>query len=302
MEKNFWLDKKVLVSGSEGFVGTALVKALKDRKAIVTGFDLKNGQDVRKITDVRDALDLKPDIVFHLAAETQVVKAKGDIINTYSTNIAGTLNIVKACLEANVPVVIASTDKVYGSSRRPVIEDSELVFGNGVYEDSKCYMDYMVRDICEKSNLQAVLTRSANIYGFGDGNDARLVPGLINHILKNKPFSLRSNGKQVRTYVYVDDVVAAYMLLGESFLNRGVKSGEVFNIASYEDVLSVVQVCNLAGVEVEVVKSRDNKELDKQVVYADKLRALGWCPRMNMADFFESVWERKEHEPKKKDQ
>lgn len=303
MEKNFWLEKKVLVTGSEGFVGKYLVKALKSQKAVVTGFDLKTGQDVCKIGDVKDAIDLKPDIVFHLAAETQVVKAKGDIINTYCTNIGGTINICRACAEANVPVVIASTDKVYGSDRRAVDENCDLVFGNGVYEDSKCYMDYIVRDIIRGSNLQAILTRSANIYGFGDGNDARLVPGLINHILHNKLFSLRSNGKQIRTYVYVEDVVAAYLLLGELFLNRAISSGEVFNVAGYEDVLDVASVCAIAGVDVTLSRDINNHELDQQIVVADKLRGLGWCPRINMSTFFESVWERKEkaNEPKTKD-
>lgn len=305
MEKDFWVGKNVLITGYKGFVGKNLAEALTAAGAFVYGIDKKDGRcDIRFLSDVAFEFSLIPDkspidIVIHLAAETQVGRAENTIVNTYETNIAGTINVLSQCVHYDIPVIVASSDKVYGSSKWPCDEHNDVVFGNGVYCDSKCYVDMITRDMCERSKLRAIITRSANIYGLNDENEARLIPGLINHILRDEPFSLRSNGKQVRSYIHVDDAVSAYMFLAECLILGKVSTGTVYNFVGHDQYFTALEICDMAGVHVNPIDG-DNGELDEQIVHADPLFDLGWESKIDMEEFFEEILEMKDELTKEK--
>lgn len=305
MEKDFWVGKNVLITGHMGFVGKNLAEALAAAGAFVYGIDKKDGRyNIRHLSDVSFKFSTIPyegptDIVFHLAAETQVGRAENDIVNTYQANIAGTINVLSQCIYYDIPVIVASSDKVYGSSQWPCDEHNDVVFGNGVYCDSKCYVDMITRDMCERSKLHAIITRSANIYGLNDENEARLIPGLINHILHDAPFSLRSNGKQVRSYIHISDAVSAYMLLAENLILGKISTGTVYNLVGHDQYFTALEICDMAGVQVNPIDG-DNGELDEQIVYADPLSDLGWESKVDMEKFFEEILEMKNELTQKK--
>lgn len=296
MNKEFWNKKKVLITGDKGFIGTALTKALKDAGATISGFDLKNKQDIRDVATVdKEIRGFAPDIVFHLAAITQVTDAEKDIAATYATNIGGTLNVCAICMELNIPIIVASSDKVYGNTGRSWAYENATLYGysGGIYSRSKVAMDELVRDLCGKG-LQGVITRSANVYGFGDKNDKRLIPGLLNSLSGKEKFKLRTHGRQVRTYIHIDDAVGAYVAVAEAFLNRKVNTGTIFNFSNKE-TWTAEEICMSAarafGLPADHFLSDsaqdDNGELPMQYVAERNLTVFtGYQFTMDMETFW----------------
>ena len=160
------------------------------------------------------------DIVFHLAAQTQVIDAKLNPLNTFNSNIKGTWNVLNECLKKDVPIVVASSDKAYGvSNELPYLESHEL---NGVYpyEVSKSITDMLVKSYHQTYDLNVVSLRCGNIYGGGDLNWDRLIPGVCKWLFNNEQPVLRTDGSFKRDWVYVEDVVDAYIQVGSSLYNQ----------------------------------------------------------------------------------
>ena len=297
---DFWKTRRVFVTGATGFLGANLVTRLvKEQAAVVclqrdavqpNSFDLFGLRD--KVTvvngDVQDLSLLQRilneyeiDSVFHLAAQAIVGAANRSPISTFETNVRGTYMLLEACrLSPSVKrVVVASSDKAYGSNTTlPYREDFPL-HGTFPYDVSKSCTDLLARSYALTYDLPVVVTRSANIYGPGDINLSRIIPGTIVAVLKNESPIIRSDGTPLREFIFVDDVVSAYLTLAEN-ISRA--KGEAFNVGSDRPV-QILELTNriidLAGSNGDIeptimLKSKIEHEIDAQYLSADKIHSL----------------------------
>ena len=310
--EGFWHDKSVLVTGAGGFVGSWLAHALVEQGATVTAilrdeprlsnFNLLGLPERVNVlrASVTDAAtverafnEYEVDTCFHLAAQAIVGAANRSPVSTFESNIRGTWTVLEACRTARLVerVVVASSDKAYGSQPQlPYTEEMPLL-GVNPYDASKVCAEVLVRSYRETFRLPVVVARCANIYGGGDLNFSRLVPGTVRSVLAHERPIVRSDGTPVRDYIHVDDAVAAYLALGEQLDRPGIP-GSAFNFGggepiSVRDILGRILVaCEAHDLQPDVRGSgAPAGEIDRQ--YLDSGRAgtvLGWKPRITLDD------------------
>jgi CDP-glucose 4,6-dehydratase len=310
MTERFWQDRPVFVTGATGLVGAWLLKQLlaagADIVCLVRDWIPKSemicSQDIERVKtvrgDVRDrdcierALgEYEIDTVFHLAAQTIVGIANRNPVSTFESNVAGTWNLLEACRRSPAvkSIVVASSDKAYGDQTvLPYSEDTPLQ-GQHPYDVSKSCADLIAHMYAVSYQLPVAITRCGNFYGGGDLNWNRIVPGTIRSVLRGERPVIRSDGKFVRDYFYVEDGAAAYMTLAEGLSHRPELRGEAFNF-SYELQISVLdlvrQILDRMGSDLQPdVRNEVSNEIRHQYLSATKAReVLGWQPLYNLDD------------------
>lgn len=304
----YWAGKRVLVTGCTGFVGGRLAHRLVDAGAIV--FGLIWGADPnanfyregleKRVTcvpgDIRDLALLTNvlghdhiDTVFHLAAQAIVTKANVSPQDTYDTNARGTWTLLEAARQISSlrRVVVASTDKVYGEQESLPYRESSPLSATNPYDVSKVCADLIAQSYAKTFCLPVAVVRCGNIYGGGDLNFDRLIPGTIRAALQNKNPMLRSDGTFTRDYLYVDDAVEAYLRLAQA-LDHERFHGEAFNFGNEQPfpVLEVVaRILDLTGRRnlTPVVQDVATAEIRNQYLSSAKARnELGWAPTYHL--------------------
>jgi len=298
----FWRDRPVLVTGATGLVGSWLVKRLLDVQADVVCLvrdwvpqsELAQSGDIGRTCvvrgDVRDQATIERvlgeyevDTVIHLAAQTIVGIANANPISTLETNIGGTWTLLEACRRSPRvnQIVVASSDKAYGDHDvLPYSEDCALQ-GRHPYDVSKSCADLISLMYAETYDLPVAVTRCGNFYGGGDLNWNRIVPGTIRSILRGQRPVIRSDGKSIRDYFYVEDGAQAYMLLAERLASDRSLAGQAFNFSNElrMTVFDVVKrISELMGSSLEPdVRNEAHNEIVDQYLDATKARTrLGW--------------------------
>jgi len=309
MDNKFWHNKKVLVTGFEGFLGSHLTRALVSLGARISGLDIKvkrketilTKADYEKITVIKGSVvnyklvkriinKNKINLVFHLAAEAIVGKCYYSPLRTFSTNIEGTWNILEVCRRAKIipSIIIASSDKAYGAHKNlPYTEDAPLQ-GNHPYDVSKSCADLITNTYAHTYSLPVCVTRCGNIYGPGDFNFSRLIPDAMKSLALNKRLEIRSDGKFVRDYIYVDDIVKGYLRIAE-LLKKNELFGDSFNLSNdcpltVIELLQKINKLNLCGNKLNYkVLDLAKYEIRKQYLSSAKARrVLGWKPAYNL--------------------
>ena len=300
----------ILVTGATGIVGGWLVRRLLDLRAEVVVLlrdepahaELLRSGDVSRVTRVRGNLedgrllgrilvDYDVRLVFHLGAQTQVVTAHHDPLGTLEANVRGTYQLLEAVRRQVRPpaLVVASSDKAYGTSERlPYTEDHPLA-GRGIYDASKSAADLIATAYAVSYGLPLAIARCGNIYGGGDLNWDRIVPGTIRSLLGGERPVLRSDGQPRRDYLYVHDAVNAYLRLAEAVLS-GDLAGEAFNFGHNEPV-SVLRIVDelrdiLGRQDLDpVILGTASGEIPDQYLDASKAAArLGWRPTFGLRE------------------
>jgi len=312
---NFWKGKRVLVTGSTGVIGLNLINRLSSYGAEVVALvrdwvpqTMKCGTWLdgnSSVTLVRGELEdyffimrvlseYEVRYVFHLGAQTLVNVGNASPVTTFRANIEGTWNLLEAVRVLDgyshtmESVCIASSDKAYGSSPiLPYTEEMPLR-GDHPYDVSKSCTDLIARSYGKTYDLPVSIARMGNIYGPGDLNFSRIIPGTIRSILEGKRPEIRSDGTPVREYFYVEDAVTSYLALAENAqkLNR---PGEAFNFSSGEkrSVADVVkQILELMDADLEAVTLNTGKhEIQDQYLSIQKAKKLlGWHPMFSLKD------------------
>lgn len=300
----FWHERPVLITGSTGLLGSWLVQTLLEARALVVGLirdevpqsHLVQSGMIHKIRIVRgDVTDYatmeralneyEVDAVFHLAAQTIVGIANRAPLSTFEANIRGTWVTLEAARRTPTVrrIVVASSDKAYGTQPMlPYTEDMPLQ-GQHPYDVSKSAADLIARAYATTYELPVAVTRCANLYGGGDLNWNRLVPGTIRSALQGQAPVIRSDGTFVRDYLYVRDAVRAYLMLAEA-LDRDEIRGEAYNCGTDEPmsvlkmtrtILSLSPHPELAPLVLDEVRN----EIKDQYLSSRKIRsAIGWTP------------------------
>ncbi len=299
----FWIDRRVLVTGATGLVGSWLVKRLLAEQSQVVALvldadpqsELIRSGDINRVTVVNGALEdfaaverainlHDVDTVFHLGAQTLVGTALRYPLATFEANVRGTYHVLEACrLHRSLVqrVIIASTDKSYGEAERlPYTEDMPLA-GRHPYDVSKSCTDLLTQGYHRTYDLPVAISRCGNIYGGGDLHWSRIVPGTIRSLWRGERPMIRSDGTFVRDYIYITDVVEAYLQLGQQLDRPGVR-GEAFNFST-ESYMTVTEI--VAAIQklmnrqdlAPVVLNEAKAEIRKQTLSAQKARRLlGW--------------------------
>lgn len=304
IDNRFWLDRPVFVTGATGLLGGWLVKRLIELKADIICLvrdwvpqsELVRARLVEHVKVVRGSVrnqtllerllgEYEVDTVFHLAAQTIVPIANRNPISTFNTNIAGTWSLLEACRRSPKvkQIVIASSDKAYGDHEvLPYNEDMPLQ-GVYPYDVSKSCADLIGRSYALTYGLPVAITRCGNLYGGGDLNWNRIMPGTIRSILRGQRPIIRSDGQYIRDYFYVESAVAGNILLAERLAEDRVLGGEAFNFSD-ERPVTVIEVVNLildlmdSGLEPDI-RNEATGEIRNQYLSAKKARkTLGWEP------------------------
>lgn len=247
----FWKGKKVLITGNTGFKGAWLSIFLNLLNAKVYGYALKpEKQSLFEILKMKKILKknifadienfdilnnyikkIKPEIIFHLAAQPLVSTSYNHPLETIKTNIIGTSNLLSSLKNKNYikSVVIITTDKVYKIKNKKIFKETDELGGIDPYSASKVCKEIIVNSYVnsifkDKKLYNKISTaRSGNVIGGGDFAQNRLIPDLIRHIFYNQPLKIR-NPDNIRPWQHVIEPIYGYLLLAEkqykSFLNR----------------------------------------------------------------------------------
>jgi CDP-glucose 4,6-dehydratase len=304
-----WSGRTALVTGATGMVGSSLVTELLDAGARVVALvrdndpqsELIRSGTIARVSVVSGHLEdfwtleraineYETDTVFHLAAQPLVGAAHRLPLQTFESNIRGTYNLLEASrMHADLvkAVVIASSDKAYGPlTTLPYVEDMPLL-GRQPYEVSKSCADLIAQSYHHAYALPVAIARCGNIYGPGDLNWSRIIPGAIAAFLRGDRPIIRSDGTYVRDYIFVKDAARAYMRLGEALGERRI-AGEAFNFSD-EAPLSVLQIVEAlqrlmrCGHIAPDVRGTAQGEIHSQYLSAAKARRmLGWKPGITL--------------------
>ena len=308
---SFWKNHNVFVTGATGLLGSWLTEALLARGARVTCLVRDHVAESRLVTGgalarvnvvhapledfgavLRALNEYEVETVFHLAAQTIVGTATRSVLSTFEANIKGTWNVLEAA--RSLPqlvkrVVVASSDKAYGEhAKLPYSEDAPLL-GRFPYDASKACAELLCASYAASFQLPVVTTRCGNLYGGGDLNYSRIVPGTIRSALSGERPIVRSNGRLVRDYFYVEDAVAAYLHLAERMRELEL-GGQAFNFGTSEpkNVLEMVALILAAAGRPElepVVQNQASNEIEQQYLDCSKAkRVLGWKPAFTMPE------------------
>jgi CDP-glucose 4,6-dehydratase len=307
---SFWLDRPTLVTGASGLVGSWLVARLVEAGADVVCLvrdwvpqsELVRARQLERVKvvrgDVRDQALLERVLgeyeiatVMHLAAQTIVTIANRNPVSTFEANIAGTWSLLEACRRSPrvAQIIIASSDKAYGDhTQLPYTEETPLV-GRHPYDVSKSCADLIAQAYAKSYGTPVVITRCGNFFGGGDLNWNRIVPGTIRSLIRGERPVIRSDGKYVRDYFYVEDGAIAYMLLAEKLAAQPDLGGRAFNFSNEIQVTVrelVDRVSWLMGSTViPDVRNEASNEIDHQYLSAAAARSqLGWKPQFSLDD------------------
>ena len=287
--------KNILITGCTGLLGSWMAESLLKSDITIKGVALNQDLnfllkskgllnefeikyiDIADKTSVDDYLKNNDfDAIVHLAAQTQVIEAIEDPIRTFKSNIQGTWNLVDSAMRKNMPIVVASSDKAYGDSEVLPYEENFPLNGIYPYEFSKSATDMMCKTYRTTYNLPVTVLRCGNIYGGGDLNWDRLIPGVIKWLINNETPVLRSDGNYKRDWVYVEDVVNAYLKVTNALVENGLNVSDSYNFSS-TDYLSVMEVyekiseIHLGKYVEPIIENKANLEIKDQYLSSEKI-------------------------------
>lgn len=300
----FWRDRPTLVTGGTGLVGgwvlrrllglgadvvclvrdwvpqsEARAAGLLDRVHVVRG-DLADQAILERALG-----EYEVQTVIHLAAQTIVGIANRNPVSTFESNIRGTWTLLDACRRSPLvgQVVVASSDKAYGDCDVLPYDETMPLRGRHPYDVSKSCGDLVAQSYAHAFGLPVVITRCGNFFGGGDLNWNRLVPGTIRSILRGERPVIRSDGRFVRDYFYIEDGATMYTMLAERLAASPQLAGEAFNFSNEVQVTVldlVARILRLMDADLEPdVRNEATNEIRHQYLSSKKARErLGWSP------------------------
>ena len=289
-----WLVKRLI---KEGALISALIYQEEEGSELIRSGDIHQivcvRGDLRNIEFIDELLKANgAEIVFHLGAQTIVGDALVNPLVTFDSNIRGTWNLMESVrLNSNKikSVVVASSDKAYGTSKFLPYDENTPLMGEGPYDVSKSCTDLIARSYFKTYGVPVVIARCGNIYGGGDLNWSRIVPGTVRSLLEGNTPKIRSNGKYLRDYIYVEDAVDAYMRMAKSAF-EGKAHGEAFNFSREEpiDVLDIYsEICSATignYVTPTIMDCAPHEIVDQHLSSKKARETIGWESQYTLSE------------------
>ena len=268
MTISFWKNRKILITGHSGFKGLWLSMILSnlgadlygissphDQKTNYTFYDIENNDFITSyFCDICDfqalkkiLYEVKPEVIFHLAAQPLVIESYNDPLKTYMTNIIGSANLLESVRSINSvsSIIMITSDKCYDNKENKIafVEDDKLG-GDDPYSSSKACCELLInsfrKSFFKEQHSPAIASvRAGNIIGGGDWGEYRLIPDIVRSIIDNQHLNLR-NPLATRPWQHVLDPLYGYILLAQKLCNDKQKYQGAWNFS-----LSSDQACNV---------------------------------------------------------
>lgn len=319
INRNFWRNKKVLVTGHTGFKGFWLSLWLHMNYARVYGLSLKPEKkslyslNKKKIFSAESFIDIrnrakckifidkiKPDIVFHLAAQPIVIDSINQPDFTWQTNINGTINILEICKDIkNVKVVVNITsDKAYKNIDKinKKYKETDALGGRDPYSASKSCADIISQSYIDTyySNLNKslIICRAGNVIGGGDYGNYRLIPDIINSIQKQSTLEIR-NPKSTRPWQFILDPLYGYLLSAEKAFKKPFSGS--FNFSPNSISMNVLDIINIIKEKYDLkIKITKNKFKEAGFLNLSNNKAkkiLNWKPLISSKEMIKMTFD-----------
>jgi CDP-glucose 4,6-dehydratase len=302
------IKKNVLITGGFGLLGSNLYKLLNKKNYNVyildkqKNFLKKNYQKIKKSHVFlgnyinkdylkKIIIEKKINIIFHTGAITQVLEAIKNPENTYINNINGTLNFLEIIRKINKKIIFiySSSDKAYGEVGLKSYREDTCLNSVFPYDVSKSCADLICQSYSKTFNLKVGILRCGNLYGPGDFNNKRLIPECIISNLNKKVFKIRSNGKLVRDYLFIDDAVNAYYLTMKILINKK-ENLRIYNVGSKYNlnVLDMIKSISYHFKEQKIkskIINNSKKEISFQKLnYSKIVKELKWKQKISLME------------------
>ncbi len=318
MNPNFWNQKKVLITGHTGFKGSWLSLWLQELGANVLGYsnsiptkpslfktaDIESNMksiigDVRDLDTLKNKIsDFKPEIIFHMAAQSLVQDSYNNPLETFSTNVMGTVNLFEAIstTKSVKAVVNVTSDKCYEESTlKHALKETDPLGGHDPYSSSKACSELITtayRNVLSTNNdhdIKISSVRAGNVIGGGDWAKDRLIPDIMKGILNNQTIKIR-NPNFIRHWQHVLDPLNGYIMLAEKLWTNGNKFTESWNFGPIEEnakpVSWILEKFNELwndGIKWEIDEKPFNHENDFLKLDSSKsITKLGWKSKINI--------------------
>ena len=296
----------ILVTGGFGLLGKPLVLKLINSNNNVFILERKNkrrekflskkpkkivvGNFTNKNFIARILKKNKINVIFHLGAITQVLDSLKNPYKTHKTNIMGTANFLENIRSINKKIIFiySSSDKAYGELKKSnQYKETDPLDSIYPYDVSKSASDLLCQSYSKTYLMKVGIIRCGNIYGPGDFNFKRLIPEVILSTIMGKNFVIRSNGKSTRDYVYVEDVVDAYIKLFKKLKSSKSKL-KIYNVSSkfnysvIKIVKMILKIMNKENLEPTVLNNSKQELNFQRLNYSKIQRELKWKPKTNI--------------------
>ena len=327
--KNFWKNKRVLITGHTGFKGVWLSLTLKLFGAKILGYSLapptspslfnivklKNIIFKSVISDIRNKNKLekeiklfKPEIIFHLAAQPLVIESYKDPYKTFETNSMGTLNILEVLRKYNKfkSALIITTDKVYDTKndKRAYKESDPLgvtdPYGSSKYISEILTQSYSKSFFNEQNYLKVATARAGNVIGGGDFSENRLIPDYLRSLKRNCSLFIR-NSNHIRPWQHVMEPIYGYIILSELIYKKKInKKDFAWNFApnnsnsiKVRDLIDLINKLSFKKVKIQYSKEKI-KFSETVILKLSNIKAkkkLDWKPIYNLHDTLNAILE-----------
>jgi nucleoside-diphosphate-sugar epimerase len=280
---------KILVTGSEGFIGSNLVKILKEDGHKVIGWDIKNGYDV-----CDSSLRLRGlDEIYHLACPVNPGNYEEVAVNTILASSSGTYNMLELARKNKAKFLYVSSSEIYGEKYYRPYQESDLVILDPYslrlfYDSSKLIGEALTLAYYRYNGVDVRIIRPFNIYGPGmRKNDTRVIPSFMRKIKAGEPVQIAGDGNATRTFCYIDD-----------FLDGVVKAmrfpkttGEIFNLGTTH-LVTIKKLAKLMNAEIEYIPTRLSEQRNRKPNVKKANRILDWYPQVSLEEGIKLIWEK----------
>ena len=288
---NFWAGKKVVVTGSKGFMGQWLVDKLSAFECRIDLVDIFWGMEIRDYDLMQKGLG-ETDVIFHLAAISGVEHSRDLGFEAIDINVRGTYTVLEAALKQPKPpiVLVATSNHVYGHQDKYPVPESAGMFQMDTYSASKVCADVLTRAYWHNYGLPTAAVRNTNCFGPSSPHKDHLIEGTILSILRGEKPVIKGKGLTKKSYMHVEDTIDAYLKIAELVDKH---PGEAWNVAGLPySVKEVVEtICEVMGWEggIEILGKHDDQADEN--MDTSKIRGLGWKPKWSLRATIEDTVE-----------
>ena len=295
------MQKNIAITGATGLLGAHLSNTLISKGhqvfALIKDENSKSilSTNVTRIYgNISDKSDIEyfiqksnPQYFIHLAAQTQAYDSLRYPYQTFYNNMVGTLNVLECLREYSLceAIVVASSDKAYGELVGESYKEDHQLRGVYPYDASKSATDLIANSYRVTYNMPVAITRACNIYGIGDYNPQRLIPGVVASYLRRKVFTIRNQGMDLREYIHVSDVVSAYEHIIDYVAT--VNGESAFNISSGDryttlEIFNLIQEIVGNAIDSQILECA-SLEIKRQIMDSSLLTSrTKWLPKQSI--------------------